>query len=293
MKYLILLPFLWLFSLNYAIAQDNQDEIPGDHFDLQGALDLLKKSASPEDFEKRLNEDGNLVNNLDLNNDGQVDYLRVVDNSSGDDHALVIQDMINDKESQDVAVIEIEKTGDQQVELQIVGDEDLFASDNIAEPYDEAAPPSEQKAPNANFSTFPIVVNVWGWPCVRFVYAPIYRPWVSPWRWRVYPNWWKPWRPHPHTWFIGRRPVYVGYRYAPAPRLTRVHAVYAPHRSSSTIVRTTHKVSIDRRRQNTTVKSNRTKVESRGNWKQHGDPHEGSNKGDKGNKGNKVRRARR
>ena len=51
--------------------------LPGDHFSLEGALSLLKKSASLEDFEKKLNQEGGSVNNLDLNKDhGRRPLLR-------------------------------------------------------------------------------------------------------------------------------------------------------------------------------------------------------------------------
>ena len=52
---------------------------PGDHFSLEGALELFKKAESPEQFEKSLNSSDNYVNNLDLNEDGDTDYIRVVD----------------------------------------------------------------------------------------------------------------------------------------------------------------------------------------------------------------------
>ena len=48
----------------------------GDHFSLEGALELFKKSDSPEDFEKMLNKETNFVNNLDLNEDEEIDYIK-------------------------------------------------------------------------------------------------------------------------------------------------------------------------------------------------------------------------
>lgn len=53
--------------------------LPGDNFSLQGALQLFQNASSPEDFEKQLNTESNHVNNLDLNGDGDIDYIRVVD----------------------------------------------------------------------------------------------------------------------------------------------------------------------------------------------------------------------
>src|SRR6185503_18278786 len=111
--------------------------LPGDNFSLQGALAMFQKAASPEDFEKLLNSEDNHVNNLDLNNDGEIDYIRVIDNSEKSAHAFVLQVVISEKESQDIAVIEIEKTGDTTAILQIIGDEDMYGEQVIVEPGDE------------------------------------------------------------------------------------------------------------------------------------------------------------
>ena len=79
------------------------------------------------------------VNNLDLNEDGETDYIRVVDNMDGDAHALVLQAVLSETESQDVAVIEIEKQGAEAAILQIVGDADIYGEQTIAEPFAEEA----------------------------------------------------------------------------------------------------------------------------------------------------------
>src|SRR5690606_33363692 len=55
-------------------GQASQPEVPGDNFSLEGALELFKKSSSPEEFEKMLNTPDTKVNNLDLNGDGYIDY---------------------------------------------------------------------------------------------------------------------------------------------------------------------------------------------------------------------------
>ncbi len=81
-----------------------QQRLPGDQFSLRGALDLLKQSNSPEEFEKLLNSEKNDVNNLDLNQDGEVDYVRVIDRKDGDAHAIVLQVPVSTSENQDVAV---------------------------------------------------------------------------------------------------------------------------------------------------------------------------------------------
>src|SRR5687768_18426491 len=75
-----------------ALGQQVMDsEVPGDHFSLEGALELFKKSSSPEEFERMLNSPDSKVNNLDLNGDGYIDYIRVHDRYEGNVHAFIIQ----------------------------------------------------------------------------------------------------------------------------------------------------------------------------------------------------------
>src|SRR6476619_7565877 len=82
------------------LGQDGSEDstgLPGDNFSLEGALELFKKSESPEAFEKMLNAEDSKVNNLDLNNDGEIDYIRVVDKQKDDVRAFVLQDVVSEK----------------------------------------------------------------------------------------------------------------------------------------------------------------------------------------------------
>jgi hypothetical protein len=216
-------------------AQSDSLGLPGDHLDLYGVLDLFRRSENPEEFEKKLNSPETKLNNLDLNGDGETDYIRVIDRTENGLHALVLQIPVNEDESQDVAVIEIEKNGEEAAHLQIVGDEELYGKNYILEPKDEnsrAATPATTEGEKANVPPpAPVVVNVWAWPSVRYVYAPVYMPWVSPWRWRYYPPYWRPWRPilwsayHPYW-----HPYWMHYHRAPMYSVVRAHDLYYGHR---------------------------------------------------------------
>ncbi len=275
MKTLRLSPFLsalaLLFFSSPLFAQSDMESdstgLPGDNFSLEAAIELFKKSDSPEDFEKRLNSEGNDVNNLDLNEDGEIDYIRVVDNTEGDVHALVMQVAVSEKESQDVAVIEIEKQGAENAILQIVGDEDLYSEQTIAEPFEEEKVKNgKDKGPAANRAPVRIVVNVWLWRPVRFMYAPGYRVWVSPWRWRVYPTWWRPWRPHPWRVFhVRAMPYRAHYHVIRTHRVHRAHAVYAPHRAHSHVVHTRTTTVVAARGKNGAVVGRKTTTTTRSN----------------------------
>lgn len=227
---------LCLFSFSTFAQISEPTGYDGDGFSLEGALSLFEEAKSLEDFEKALNTEKNHVNNLDLNEDGEIDYIRVIDNMDGDVHAIVLQVPLDAKESQDIAVIEIEKTGKESALLQIIGDEDVYGEATIVEPFDVNA---EQigKGPSAQFTHTRVVFNVWVWPSVRFVYGPRYRPYVSPWAWRTYPRYWRPWRPHPYSFHVANRYVKPHFRLATTHRVVRAHRVYTPRRTSSVTVR--------------------------------------------------------
>ncbi|HEY5745226.1 MAG TPA: hypothetical protein VIU12_04035 [Chryseolinea sp.] len=217
-----------------SVAQDSTG-LPGDNFSLEGALEMFKKAGSPEEFERLINTENNGVNNLDLNGDGDIDYIRVIDKRDGDNHAFVLQDAVSETESQDVAVVEVERKGNQNVVLQIVGDEDLYGEQLIVEPQSTQA---SQPAPAAAV-TPPVVVNVWGWPSVQYIYGPSYAVWASPWGWGGRPVWWHPWRPWGwHRFYTYCSPYRPYYRVVNYHRVVYAHRMYTPMRSTSVIVRT-------------------------------------------------------
>lgn len=251
-RFVLSMTLTTLLGLN-ALAQesDRPDSTgtPGDQFSLEGALAMFQKAGSPEEFEKLINTSDNNVNNLDLNGDGEVDYIRIVDKSDKDMHALVLQVPVSETESQDIAVIEIEKTGDTSAVLQIIGDEEIFGEELIVEPNGGDEVEEDGKGPYAVSGLYTparVVVNVWFWPSVRYIYGPVYRPWISPWRWRHYPTWYRPWRPfawsvwHPRRAFHHRHFVVVR-----THRVVRCHAFYRPVRVSSVSVRTRHATAVN------------------------------------------------
>lgn len=272
MLYRILLPACSLFFARVGKAQDVADStgLPGDNFSLEGALEMFKKASSPEEFEKLINTENNGVNNLDLDNDGNIDYIKVIDKNDGDAHAFILQDAVSETESQDIAVIELEKKGPDNAVLQIVGDEDIYGEETIAEPSDDATGfihAASFVSPDAyngdEYTGNGIVVNVWMWPVVRFVYAPAYVVWVSPWRWHAWPVWWHPWRPVRWQVFYPRRVAYVNhYTIVTTHRLVRAHRIYRPVRVTSVTVRTRNEASFSRyrSRRTTVIEGPRRKV---------------------------------
>lgn len=225
-----------LFSAFYVQAQDDIQATgyDGDHFSLEAALSIFKSSSTMDEFEQKLNDPETKVNNLDLNGDGEVDYIKVIDQSTGSAHAIILQVPVSKTENQDIAVIEIEKNEENVASLQIIGDEDVYGEENIVEPYDDMV---YEETSSQGYDEAPVIVNVYSWPLIRTIYSPHYVVWNSPYRWAYYPPSWRPWRPYPyasyHTHVIG---FHVGFRTAPVRRLHVAHTLYVPHRKTSTVV---------------------------------------------------------
>jgi len=106
----------------------------GEDLDLYAVAELFKEAEGVEEFEKALNDSANEINNLDLAGDGDVDYIHVVDNTEGNIHILVLQVALAEDDYQDIATIEIEKKSDEDVDLQVVGNEEIYGEDYVVEP---------------------------------------------------------------------------------------------------------------------------------------------------------------
>jgi cystathionine beta-lyase family protein involved in aluminum resistance len=88
---LILLSFFSTLSFaQRAVVTANNYDI-SDNLDLQAVASIFGESKDLSDFEFRLNDPNLRINNLDLNRDGYVDYLRVVELVEGRTHLIVIQ----------------------------------------------------------------------------------------------------------------------------------------------------------------------------------------------------------
>lgn len=240
MKRLVYLGLILITGLSFnTFAQESDSTgMPGDNFDLQAALHLFKESKNLEAFEKKLNKESSKVNNLDLDGNNKIDYIRVVDKKDGNNHAILLQIPINKNETQDVAAIVIEKRSDSEAQLQIIGNETLYGEEKIMEPVDEKEV-KRSSGPATLSSPILVFVNVWYWPCVQYIYDPFYDPWYSPYYWDYYPSWWYPWRPVYYVVYYQRIYPYHGWcQYTTVYHVPQAHAIYVSNRSNSPTIRT-------------------------------------------------------
>ena len=139
------------------------------NLDLKTVATLFGQAKDLEQFEQMLNNPDSAFSNLDLNGDGEVDYLRVIETADNDRHLVVIQAVLAKDIYQDVASIFVEKDEKNQVTVQVVGDEYIYGANYIIEPV---------------YIYRPYIYD-WFW-------GPSWVCWHSPYYWGYWPSWWHP-----------------------------------------------------------------------------------------------------
>lgn len=274
MKNLFFGVLLFISSVGFAQTKQQPDSLglPGDNLNLYAVLDLFRESETLDGFEKKLNDEKSKINNLDLNNDNKTDYIKVIDSKDGNNHLIVLQIDVSDKEKQDVAVITVNKENADKVKVQIVGDPELYGKDYIIEPNDNNAGKKQTAAaPNSSKKTSDTTVSADGktviinntvnnyynnndnnnnnddykpvppahqWVIVHYIYGPSYVVYASPWYWGYYPPYWNPWTPwfwHQYYWHHHHHYWHHHYYYnhAPVCYSNSYKSAYAPRRSVS------------------------------------------------------------
>lgn len=166
--------------------------LPGDNLDLYAVLTLFQKSKTIEAFEKSLNDEKEGINNLDLNLDKKIDFIKVATTKKDSAYTFVLQVDVTKTETQDVAVILLNKEKG-KVSLQMVGDPELYGKDYIIEPKGNSSITANPGYTGDN----PVTVNVpattvtvvQSAPIVQYVYSPAYVPYYPPYYYGYYPPW--------------------------------------------------------------------------------------------------------
>lgn len=174
-----------VFSQNVTTVEAKNQDI-SDNLDLEAVASIFGDSKDLEDFERRLNDPDSKISNLDLNEDGIVDYLRVIETTDGNAHLITIQSVVGKDLYQDVATIDVEKEDTGGTRVQVVGNVYMYGPDYIIEPVYVRQP-------------------------VFFVYfwGPRYDPWHSPYYYNYYPTYYSPWAPYPPYRYRNNVHVYV------------------------------------------------------------------------------------
>ncbi len=189
MKIIKLSITLFLVSSIFLYAQEQTPATEaGEDFDLEAVVGLFEDAEDLEDFEKRINSEDNEINNLDLNKDEEVDIVKVVEYEDGNTHLLVLQAMLSETDVQDIATVEIEKHGDNEISLQVIGDPDIYGPDYIVEP-------AKEEGSIAVYRPTAVFVSVALWRPVKVIFRPGRRIFVSAVVFRPRPPWFRVRRP--------------------------------------------------------------------------------------------------
>ena len=96
-----------LFAQDVTTVEASSEEI-SDNLDLEAVASVFADATDLEEFEYLLNDPDTQLSNLDLNEDDEVDYLRVMESAEDDTHVVAIQAVLDEDTYQDVATIEVE-----------------------------------------------------------------------------------------------------------------------------------------------------------------------------------------
>ena len=106
-----------------------------DGLDLKAVGTLLKKANDAESLETLINSKNEGINNLDLNEDGKVDYIKVTE--FGDDTAKGFSLSVEPAkgEEQEIATIHLEKSYDEQASVEVRGNQQIYGSNHYYHSY--------------------------------------------------------------------------------------------------------------------------------------------------------------
>ena len=122
----------------FVVTDYNPD--PCFSLDLMAVAAAYAESRSVREFEQILNSSRYMINNLDLNNDGWIDYLRVIETRNGYYHALLIQSCLAAGIFQDVATLVAERRPD-ALFVEVIGDRYLYGANYVVRPVFVKRPP--------------------------------------------------------------------------------------------------------------------------------------------------------
>lgn len=163
----------------------------GEDLDLTAVMEVFKESYDLADFERRINQ-ANGINNLDINGDGIVDYIRVSEKIAGRNRYIYLQAILGNSQFQDVAVLNIQRRNSSSIDIQCEGNIDIYGPNYYVEPpYDR-------------------YVYINNWPIWRVIFRPHYRHYYSSWRWGYYPRYWRSYRTVRYSRYYERTRPYYG-----------------------------------------------------------------------------------
>ena len=143
------------------------------YLDLQAVAAAFAEAKSVKEFEMLLNSSRYMINNLDLNGDGYIDYLRVLETRKGYYHALLIQACIAPGLFQDVATLVAERRTN-LLYVEVIGDPYLYGYNYIVRPTFVKRPPMWDMFGKPTYTTWNSPYYHGHWPSYYQRTKPMY-----------------------------------------------------------------------------------------------------------------------
>lgn len=147
----------------FVVTDYNTD--PCFYLDLNAVAAAFAESRTVKEFEQLLNSSRYMINNLDLNRDGWIDYLRVIETHRGYYHTFLIQACLAPGVFQDVATLIAERQAN-ALYVEVIGDRYLYGYNYIVRPVFVKRPPLWDVFGRANYA-------IWTSP-YHYGYLPSY-----------------------------------------------------------------------------------------------------------------------
>ncbi len=174
--------FLWIFigivlwaiffggekEGNYNVNITSQAQA-SEGLDLQAVGALVQKAKNAEQLEKLLNDPGEGVNNLDLNEDGKADYIKVEEYGEGKSRGFSLTTEPSKGEEQEIATIDVESVNDKEAEVEVRGNEQIYGHGHSY---------------HSRYSFTDMLL-------LSYLFSP-HRYYMSPWGWGAYPGYYRP-----------------------------------------------------------------------------------------------------
>lgn len=147
-------------------------------FDLRVLENALKQTADAQTLEAMLNQDNPALHNLDLDEDGKVDYVKVTEFGSGNERGLSLTVELppvkgsTESEVQEIATITIEKETDTTGNYQIQGNPSIYGNNYY---YRSGFGIGDYLLMSWMFSHRPYYSSPWGYGR----YPPRYNSWAT------------------------------------------------------------------------------------------------------------------
>lgn len=181
-----------------------------DYLDLRAVAAAFMQARTVQEFEMILNSQAYMINNIDLNGDGLIDYLRVREHVTGYHHTYLIQAVLAANWVETVANLDVECTMSGVEYIRVKGAPGIYGQNYVYQPVFTGRP-----------------------PMVAYLHTPNYQVWNSPYGWNNYPSYYHKPAPVPHDHYVKYVNTYVEKnRYTHEPKVTTTKP------TTTTVVRT-------------------------------------------------------